>query len=408
MRCLLIAILFGLSLPAQAAATALTAGLPGIETTRPWLDQDPLVVQATSELAATRNEAGMLAASPNEWTLGYSSQRRDYGAGPKSTEPTLQLQRTFRFPGKGVLDRRLGAAGVSLAEARLREAYRMAARDLADLLIDWQAAGQLRVLLDQQVTAARKNLDAVKLRQRAGDAATMEVNAAEADFAETARRLSQAVSEEQLARINLLLRFPQADAISPALQEPGPIGESLDAWQARVLATSDPMRVAELEVARRDLAARRARADRLPDPTLGAFRSSEAFGDERIIGASISIPIPGRYRSQRLGQALSEADAARAAQNRQRQLVAADVARNHVEAAQGYERWRLAEDSAARTRVNADLTQRAYALGEVDLQTLLLARRQSSVAAESSLQARAAAVRASLRMAIDAHELWSP
>lgn len=408
MKRLVLWIFLGLSAPATATSPLVPAGFPGIEVTRTWLEQDPRVLEATHQLAAAESEAGMLSVSPNEWTLEYSSQRRDYGTGPKSTEPSLQLERTIRFPGKGVLDRRLGSAGVAVAEARRRDAYRTAARDLADLLIDWQAAVRLRELLTEQMALAEKNLGAVERRRRAGDAAVMEVNAAEADTAETRRRLSQAVSDEELARLNLLLRFPLAVNLSPTLSDPTALDGTLESWKTRVLEASDPVRIAELEVERAELATRRARADWLPDPTLGVFRSTESFSSERIVGASISIPIPGRYRGHRVSQALNQADVARAARDTQQQITLADVSRNFIEATSGEQRWRLAEESATKTKDNADLAQRAYSLGEVDLQALLQSRRQSSLAAESALQARVSAVRAHCRLAIDAHLMWSP
>lgn len=408
MKGLVFLILFGASSLTFADSATLPSGFPGTEVTRSWLDRDPRVVEATSQLAAAKSAAGMLSASANEWTLGYSSQRRDYGSGPKSTEPTLEIERTFRFPGKGVLDRRLGSAGVAIADAKRQDAYRLAARDLADLLIDWQASVRLRELLVEQMAIAEKNLSAVDRRRRAGDAAMMEMNAAEADTAETRRRLSQATSEEQLARLNLQMRFPQAVDIAPRLGEPNGSMEPLERWQERVLAASDPMRIAGFEVERAELSTRRARADWLPDPTFGAFKSNEAFSTERIVGASISIPIPGRYRGHRVSQAVNEADAARAVRDVQEQVVSAEVARNYIEATGGEQRWRLAEESAKKTKDNADLSQRAYSLGEVDLQSLLLSRRQSSLAAESALQAQVSAVRAYCRLLIDAHLMWFP
>ncbi|REN19571.1 TolC family protein, partial [Mycobacterium tuberculosis] len=52
------------------------------------------------------------------------------------------------------------------------------------------------------------------------------------------------------------------------------------------------------------------------------------------------------------------------------------------------------------------LTQRAYALGEADLQSLLLARRQFLEASRSALEARADALRANYRLLVDAHLIW--
>lgn len=55
---------------------------------------------------------------------------------------------------------------------------------------------------------------------------------------------------------------------------------------------------------------------------------------------------------------------------------------------------------------NARLTQRAYAAGEADLQTLLLARRQGIDAALGAEQARTDALRSRYRLLIDAHLIW--
>ncbi|REN06036.1 TolC family protein, partial [Mycobacterium tuberculosis] len=73
------------------------------------------------------------------------------------------------------------------------------------------------------------------------------------------------------------------------------------------------MRVAEGQLRRAELAASRASADRVPDPTVGVFAASEAFRKERIVGVSISIPLSGTYRNERMKQALQEVEVARAA-----------------------------------------------------------------------------------------------
>ena len=53
------------------------------------------------------------------------------------------------------------------------------------------------------------------------------------------------------------------------------------------------------------------------------------------------------------------------------------------------------------------LTQRAYTLGEVDLQSLLLVRRQSLEALRAAGEARADALRWNYRLLIDAHLIWN-
>ena len=50
--------------------------------------------------------------------------------------------------------------------------------------------------------------------------------------------------------------------------------------------------------------------------------------------------------------------------------------------------------------------QRAYELGEADLQSLLLARRQAVASSTSALQAHADTLRTHLSLLIDAHWIW--
>ena len=52
------------------------------------------------------------------------------------------------------------------------------------------------------------------------------------------------------------------------------------------------------------------------------------------------------------------------------------------------------------------LMQRAYSLGESDLQALLSARRQATTAAQSALAARIAAIKAYYSLLVDAHLVW--
>jgi len=52
------------------------------------------------------------------------------------------------------------------------------------------------------------------------------------------------------------------------------------------------------------------------------------------------------------------------------------------------------------------LMQRAYSLGEVDLQSLLIAKRQDTGATASALAAQAEALKAAYKLKIDAHLIW--
>ncbi|MGU4704116.1 TolC family protein, partial [Burkholderia cepacia] len=88
-------------------------------------------------------------------------------------------------------------------------------------------------------------------------------------------------------------------------------------WRQRVLAESDTLRITQESLKRAELTANRARADRIPDPTVGIYTASEARRSERIVGISVSIPLGGTYRSETMREALKQVDVARAELERQ-------------------------------------------------------------------------------------------
>lgn len=398
---------FAPMLHAETLVVAAPPGLPSTELVQGWLQQDPSVQEEVAGLQAARHAAGMLRASPYEFTVTLSSQQRRFdSSGATSNEWAAQLDRTVRLPGKRSIDRRLGITEIDLAQARVDEAIHEAARDFVGLWMDWQGAVRARELMQEQIAFGEESLRVVGLRKRAGDASTLEMNVIDADAAEIRRQLSLALSDEVKALAKLTIRFPGAEGAALTLADPLEITQAEAVWKARILSTSDPLRIAQVQAEKAELSASRARADRIPDPTFGIHTASEVFSNEKFIGVNVTIPIPGRYRNERLGEALGQADMALAARDRQHRLIEIEVAQAYSDATGSFERWGLAEQSANKTRENARLTQRAYSLGEVDLQTLLLSRRQAVNAADSALDAQVLALRSYYTLLVDAHLVW--
>ena len=55
---------------------------------------------------------------------------------------------------------------------------------------------------------------------------------------------------------------------------------------------------------------------------------------------------------------------------------------------------------------NAKLMQRAYSLGEADLQALLLVRQRATSAAQNALATRVTALKSYYLLLVDAHLVW--
>ena len=380
--------------------------LPTTTQAAAWIDKDPLVVEARRALAATGHGAAALAAGSYEWTARASAQRRSVRDAGNSNEWSAQLERGVRIGGKAALDRQIGDADLAVARARIGAARREAARGLAELWLGWLAATRTQELLKEQVSFAEANYAAVEKRKRAGDASALDLNIAQADLTDVRRQASQAESNAAKARAKLRVRFPDAPLELVALADPeGPMWTEAQ-WRERIVAQAAPLRIAAGQVRKAELSASRANADKVPDPTLGVFTSSEAFRSERVVGISISIPLSGTYRDELMRQSLQEAEVARAALDRERQAIDIEIAETHADAIGSVARWRLAEQGAEAARENARLTQRAYTLGEADLQSLLLIRRQALDAARAAVESRADALRWNYRLLIDANLIW--
>ena len=393
-------------LPWPATAQTDVADLPNLEQATAAIEQDPAVQQAQRAVQAALHTAAMRTAGTYEWTAGATAQRRRIDGSGSTTEWAAQLERTVRIGGKAALDRELGDAGVRQARAELGAARQAAARALADQWLDWLAARQSRERLQEQLGFAQSSLKAVDTRRRAGDASLLEVGVAQGDVAEVQRQAGLAAAADAKAQATLRVRYPLLPLVAPELSEPTTLERSEADWRERTLAVSARVRVAREALRKAEIAGARARADRIPDPTLGVFTASEAFRSERVVGVSVSIPLGGTYRAQAALEAAQQAEVARAGVDRETREVEVEVATQVAEADGSLARWRLAEQALLGVRESSRLTQRAYTLGEADLQTLLLVRRQSLDAANAAASARADALRARYRLLIDAGLLW--
>lgn len=396
-----------LTAPLYAAGPTPPVDLPSMEQARAAIEQDPGVNQARHAAQAATHSAAMLAASPYEWTAGATAQRRRIDGGGTSDEWNLQLERTIRIGGKAGLDRDLGDTGLQLAKAQLGAARNESARQLLDLWLDWLAARQANALLADQVKFAQANAGAVDKRRKAGDASLLDLNVAKGDLAEVQRQANTAAATEAKAQATLRVRFPQLPLDARLLSDPLLLEHDEAQWRALIMDNSDVLQAAQLALKKAELTAARSRADRMPDPTIGVFTASESAGTERIVGLSLSIPLGGTYRTQSAKEALQQVEVSRAGLEKQVRDLDVQIATLVSDATSSFAGWQSAEQSAAAARDTARLTQRAFSLGEADLQSLILVRRQSVDATNAAVAARADALRARYRLMIQARLLWA-
>lgn len=395
-----------LSLTAVAQEFPTPPDLPPTILARQVLDADPGVAAARALLEASRADAEMFAAGPYEFSTRLIGQRRDVQSRASYGEWSVGLERSVRLPGKASLDRAIGQQVFAEAEARYGDALHQASRDLLKLWMTWLGAEAAHTLLAEQRSSAEENLRAVKKRFRAGDAARLDIHMAEAELEDIKRRESETRTESTIALANLQGRFPGIQARPTPLSQARTLERDLAFWKTQITAHSHELRIPQAQLARAQTEAKRARAERLPDPTLGIHAVSELGGAERIIGLSVSIPIPGARRGLEAARAESALQAARAQLNMQTRMVETETSAAVARAQGAYASWEAADRAAAAMRANAQLMQRAYKLGEVDLQNLLLARRQALDSSLITQKNQIEALNAQYLLLVDAHLIW--
>lgn len=406
MKHLFLLILSGLFVPVYAAEAPETPGLLPTPIVLNLIDQDPGVMAARAGLEVARQEANILERSPYEWNARLTGQRRTVQNGPDYREWNVGLERTVRLPGKAKADRNIGKATVDEADARYANARHEAARDLLTMWLEWLQADAGYGLAQSNGRAAEGNLGAVQKRVRAGDAARLDAGLALAELAEQRRLTSEAKTQAAVAWARLHGRFPGFDRQLAAMPTVSPLQRDAQYWRLRIREQSDELKAAEAQWRTASGQAERARAEKTPDPTFGLFTASEVGGRERLVGISINIPIPGGHRNERAIQATQTAEMKRQEAERVRRQLEADIESALATVMGSYESMQIAEAGSSAMQDNARLMQRAYTLGESDLQSLLTAQKQATAAQQNALSAKTAALKSFYVLLIDSHLVW--
>ena len=360
------------------------------------------------ELAAS--ERNRLQAGPGEWVLRAGAARRT-ADGQRYREQEAGIERSVRWFGKAAQDRAIGDKGLDVAGAQRADAWHEAGRAL---MRDWydalRAQATVQRLAEQHALVEQLH-DIAARRVKAGDAPALEQLQAQTEVLRS--RAAVELADKELAQALQLLATmypglpPPQNLRTDGLPEPQAAPVAMLDDVARLMHDNHELELAQEEAQWQQLKAKRASSDRMPDPTLGVHMSRERDGQERLLGFSVSMPLPGAARS---AEASSAAVRARMADERVAQVrrqVELDARRTVSEQRQSYQIWRSLGQVAAQTRRQSDLMERAYQAGECLLSQALLSRRQAHDATLAAQTAQIGALAAAARTELDAHALWA-
>ncbi|MDY6949050.1 MAG: TolC family protein [Pseudomonadota bacterium] len=382
--------------------------LPPTELAIDAIAKQAEVLAADERVSAVDAQARALAIGSYELSATVIPQRRRTNTGQSLDEFEVELGRSFRLPGKVPLDREIGERSRNIASLERNEIAHEAAHQLLDRWMQWLRATAAAEESKAQLQSLQTERTSLARRVEIGDAAQLDLDLITAELAQARATALHAEALVTAAKHALNTDFPQIPlpARAPALPEPHPLAGTSDEWQTRIASEAYELKSAEHAAARQDASAKRATADRIPDPSLGVRFFNERDGQERAVGLVFTMPLAGRYRRE-----LASAERAQArALQRDVEVVKRGLAKSAylkvAFATDALRQWQAQHEAHVAMRAAATRTYRAWELGETGLAERLLAARRAREMTYQELEARAEALDAQLRVRIDSHDLW--
>ncbi len=382
--------------------------LPPHEQVDQALDQHLAVLNASTQLKIEHVHQSKRQSGEYEFTLrGEVAKNYFVTSNENLRDWEVAVERPFRLPNKLFIDYAIGAQGVSRGKNALGDARHEASRGVLHLWYNWQRERAQVAQWQQQLNILQQQAMMTEKRVRAGDAPRMELNQVNATAAMASVTLQQAQLRADLAANELARQF-SAIKLPPDIPaiEPQPIPHDIEYWRQIITLNNHELGMIQAELQLQQKLAERARADRIPDPTLGLRYASQLNGSQKISGIYFSLPIGYSHRSNLASSAELAAQIADDQEKSLRMRLDADIFTAYTQAVNNYQIWNQARDAALALRQNADLVARAYSLGESSLGETLVARRLALEASLAENIARLDANETRYRLLLDAHQLW--
>ena len=404
------ALVSAMTLTAKSQETDLTPVTPSLSLdalVAEALEKNPELKFYEAELAAARagrKTAGLLANPQVSGSVGQKTVRGG-GVSAEGVAWSVSVVQPFEWPGRIGLRKAIANRDMELAElgfARFKLALAGRVRALAYGLF----AAQEKAAAAGEVADRFQSLREVLVqRDAAGLTPVLETRIIEATELTMQRRSSDATLAAQTA----LLELNQLRGVAP--KEPLRVAPAELAFKsltetetllALARTNNFELRLRAVELAQQGFRVDLARNERFPSISVGPNYASERAGSERqgIIGIGVSLPLPLWNRNG------GNIDAAKARQTQAEvSFVVAqrEVERKVLETALTYEtklremaKWR--PDSVKHFKEAAELADRHYRLGAVQISIYVELQKQYLDAVESLLETKQAALEAAAQL----------
>ena len=382
--------------------------LPPEPRVRLTLENLPQLRSSAINIDLAKSGKSRLQAGQYEWTVRAANNRRTDQNGDRFNEQELALERPVRWFGKAGKDLAIGEKGVLLAHATHADNWHEASRSL---MKDWfdtlRETASIR-RLNEQLTVAEQLRGIAEKRVKAGDAAQLELLQADTETRRVSVLLQQAQLREEQMRQMLETNYPGLPL--PQLEQlplPSLSAESAAFWQDKIMDDNHELELAQAEADLFTLQAARIASEQMPDPTIGLRAGRERNGQERLIGISISMPLPGGARWIETSSAHLKARMAAERVTQARLKVSSAAQRVITDSKRSHTIWQTMQQMQQQSQTQASKMMSAYKLGEATLSDTLATRRQALDASLAAESAQIDALQALARLQLDAHLIWS-
>ncbi|MBJ9952432.1 MULTISPECIES: TolC family protein [unclassified Acinetobacter] len=395
------------------AEPSLDPVLPPVEAVKQSLAEHSTVRAAISDQDYADFAGQGLKLGQHPWTVraGMQLRKTDAQEGQSksnSYEPSFGVEKQIRLSGKYQLDQDLAKRGVNIAELKYEDAKHEVAKSLLGNWFAYMRAALQLNRLQEQLGQIEQYMSMTQQRIRAGDAPRLELMLLNNEHSQVEEKYMQAKvayyqSQQLLARD---YRGTIPEQWNSDMIQVGPIKFTQAEWIRQILSANHELELVRKQAEQQHALHKREQLNKIPDPTISLGYSREQSGVENLMGVTISVPLSGSHTRVASGMAAAEARKADyevgRVENRLRQE--AQYWSTQMESAQV--RYGKAQQNLTQLQQQHSLMQKAYKLGELSLNELLLHSQQLIEARNRIDQAKVDYAESYGLLLLNSHQLW--
>ena len=395
-----------------SAEPALDQVLPPPDASKQSLSQHPTVRSAVSDQDYA-NFAGQGLKLGHPWTVRAGMQLRNTDAQDGQTksnsyEPNFGVEKQIRLPGKYRLDQDLAQRGMSIAELKYEDAKHEVAKTLLNQWFAYMRSALQLTRLEEQQARIQHYMQMTQQRIRAGDAPRLELMLLSNESRQIEEQYMQAKTAYYQAQ-QLLSRDYQGkipEHWSSDVIKIRPLEYTQTEWIQQVLSANHELELAKTQAAQQDALVKREKLNRVANPTVGVGYSREQSGIENLMSVSVSIPLASRQVRIASGMAMAEAQKANFEIGRVENRLRQETQYWFTQMESATVRSEQAQQNLAQLQQQHGLMQKAYKLGELSLNELLLHSQQLVDARGRIDQAKIDYAESLSLLLLNSHQLW--